>query len=306
MRLVFIFALLSSLTLCNFLKHGLKSLSFASQRNKGGQNLSFMNNYLNHHKRINEWSILGQKPSSDVKYKKMIVSSLKNAMLNLYLNIFNEQRKVKLIFGQVKRSLNNGKDVLKLVFLIQYNNINESYLGVELRFVHGKYFCDSDQVEVIRIGKSIQCKDILRLLGISTYQFKKGPSLNFLNEGRISRNYSKYARSQDKIYYFKDLDWLVKKEMKRFHSEITQRFFSRISSSKHASHNSSRNEIEEFLLKNHSQQLERKRRKSRRHPRLKQLPSSKIDYSTNPFFNVSNKKAQNIQIGKAHSSDYDF
>lgn len=213
-----IFLLLILNTQSRFLHHSLNNLNIQSQPEKKANHLSFLSTYLKKIHTTDGWNYIGQHPKNDIKYKRLISASLKDSLMNIYMNLMDDRRAIKIIFGKIKKK--NHKTAIKLIYVIQNQGVNETYIGVELRFSNEKYFCDYKDIKVVRFGKSYKCKDVLNLLDITIDEFKNGPSLDFINYSKKGHGiWGNFPQSQ-KLYYKKDLNSLIKSQIIEYNTWI--------------------------------------------------------------------------------------
>lgn len=215
--------LASGLARSNYLHHNIKNLKLNSFPTSNKKTLSFLSSYLKKKSAKTSWEYLGDRPAIDLKYKRVIASSLKEALLTIYMSLMEDHHKIKLIFGKVKHW--KQQTMMKLVFVIQRNQVNESYLGVQLKFPIRKYFCQHKDITILRFGKSINCLDILNLLHISSHEFKHGPSLDFINSFESGRHIWKNYPQKTRQYCTKDLNDLVLLQIFEFSSWLSDMGF---------------------------------------------------------------------------------
>jgi hypothetical protein len=218
--ITFLITLFIIQTNSRFLHNSLKNLSLSQVPSNSPQQLSFLSSYLNKAPHKKGWHYLGDRPAHDIKYKKLIAQSFKDIFFLLYKNLMDDYRIVKLIFGKTKR-LHNITN-LKLVFVVKLHNQNKAYIGVELRYKGRKFHCDSKEVEVVRFGKSTNCKDVLRLMHIDLKEFKFGPSVEFLNSSKAGMNLWKNMPMSDRNVYSKDLNELIKVYILEFNAWLVK------------------------------------------------------------------------------------
>ena len=203
-----------------YLHNSLKNLNLKGFPTSKTNHLSFLNSYLKKSHNKKTWHYLGDRPSNDIKYKKLIANSLKDSFMTLYMNLMDDHRVINLIFGKVKRK--NGQTIMKLVFVIKNKGVNETYFGVQFKFNNEKYFCEHKHIQILRFGKSLNCKDILNLLHISVYEFKRGPSLDFINKYEAGKYIWKHFSRGSRDVYMKNLNDLIKMQMLEFNTWLSK------------------------------------------------------------------------------------
>lgn len=214
----FLLIILTTLPLisnCRYLHHSLKNLSLKEIPTKSKNSLSFLHNYLNQQQK-KKWHYLGDRPAHDIKYKLLIARAFKDLFFILYKNLMDDHRMVRLIFGKTRKV--GSKKIIKLVFVIKHNHRNTAYLGVELRVPQNCFNSETANIEILRFGKSVKCKDVLNLLHISLQEFKFGPSVEFLNSSKAGHHLWRHFGVKDRGIYQKDLHQVIKMEILKFNA----------------------------------------------------------------------------------------
>ena len=86
-----------------YLHHSMKNLHLKNNPGQTNNHLSFLSSYLKKIHKKNDWHYIGETPENDIKYKRLIAASLKDSLINIYMNLMDDRRSIKVIFGKLKK-----------------------------------------------------------------------------------------------------------------------------------------------------------------------------------------------------------